>query len=467
MSLADTLSPPRSGGLLAALHLWQRLVLIGPAAIRRSLLSWHPALARPSSSYPTAWSGSTAASKRGSTSTPRRATWWESKCSRPTTRTPARFTSAIFARSTADACRIVGSIRHGDEPFADLHDQQYEWPSTIDPVGRRRRGSTLGSHAMPRPRSPAGYFSLERSSVAVLSAASGAGRRLAGRRRPRRAGRRWQRSTAPAGFADSKPTRAGCSFPPTATCSRPGATCSIADDVTVVLDDGRRFTAKLLGADPLTEIAVLKFDAGAGTAAALRSGASRRRPTSAPVSWRSATCSASPRATSRSACCKDLSRPWRRSKARRGGFSDELPRRRVHRRRRHQQSRRLGRCTGRRQGRLLGMLGKELRSELTGTWLNYALPVEAFASTAERHRVWRVHAAAAHRRRSARASARARRSGHRAGAGRGHPHATVRRPRRARFARCQGGAAAGRSARDDRLAGGHLASTGRRDRRTV
>ena len=40
------------------------------------------------------------------------------------------------------------------------------------------------------------------------------------------------------------------------------------DDVTVVLDDGRRFTAKLVGADPLTEIAVLKIDAGAGAAAA-------------------------------------------------------------------------------------------------------------------------------------------------------------------------------------------------------
>jgi S1-C subfamily serine protease len=30
LSLNDTLSPPRSGGLLAALHLWQRLVLVGP-----------------------------------------------------------------------------------------------------------------------------------------------------------------------------------------------------------------------------------------------------------------------------------------------------------------------------------------------------------------------------------------------------------------------------------------------------
>jgi serine protease Do len=29
------------------------------------------------------------------------------------------------------------------------------------------------------------------------------------------------------------------------------------------------------------------------------------------------------------------------------------------------------------------MLGKELRSELTGTWLNYALPVAAFAATVD------------------------------------------------------------------------------------
>jgi len=35
------------------------------------------------------------------------------------------------------------------------------------------------------------------------------------------------------------------------------------------------------------------------------------------------------------------------------------------------------------QGRLLGMLGKELRSEVTGTWLNYALPVEALVGPVE------------------------------------------------------------------------------------
>ncbi len=35
------------------------------------------------------------------------------------------------------------------------------------------------------------------------------------------------------------------------------------------------------------------------------------------------------------------------------------------------------------QGNLLGILGKELRSEVTGTWLNYALPVPAIATTVD------------------------------------------------------------------------------------
>jgi serine protease Do len=34
-----------------------------------------------------------------------------------------------------------------------------------------------------------------------------------------------------------------------------------------------------------------------------------------------------------------------------------------------------------RQGRLLGMLGKELRNSLNNTWLNYAVPVEELAPT--------------------------------------------------------------------------------------
>lgn len=35
------------------------------------------------------------------------------------------------------------------------------------------------------------------------------------------------------------------------------------------------------------------------------------------------------------------------------------------------------------QGRLIGVLGKELRSEVTGTWLNYALPTQSILATVE------------------------------------------------------------------------------------
>jgi len=42
------------------------------------------------------------------------------------------------------------------------------------------------------------------------------------------------------------------------------------------------------------------------------------------------------------------------------------------------------------QGRLLGILGKELRSEVTGTWLNYALPTSSFVSTVENLRLGRL-----------------------------------------------------------------------------
>lgn len=35
------------------------------------------------------------------------------------------------------------------------------------------------------------------------------------------------------------------------------------------------------------------------------------------------------------------------------------------------------------QGQLLGVLGKELKSELTGSWLNYAIPVEQFADVVD------------------------------------------------------------------------------------
>jgi serine protease Do len=153
------------------------------------------------------------------------------------------------------------------------------------------------------------------------------------------------------------------------------------DDVTVVLDDGRRFTAKLLGADPLTEIAVLKIDAGTeklphfnlsqsvpadvGTRVLALSNLFGIATGDEPVSILQGFVSA----------VAPL-------EARRGGFSANYRGDVYIVDAATNNPGASGGALVDGQGRLVGMLGKELRSELTGTWLNYALPVAAFASTA-------------------------------------------------------------------------------------
>jgi serine protease Do len=150
------------------------------------------------------------------------------------------------------------------------------------------------------------------------------------------------------------------------------------DEVTVVLDDGRRFEAQHVAADPLTEIAVLKFDPGKdplphfdlAQAAAAEPGARVLAFSNLfgiatgdePVSVLAGVVSAvAPLEARRGA----FDSPYRgdvyvvdaaanNPGAAGGALTDS-------------------------QGRLLGMLGKELRSNVTGTWLNYALPVKAFA----------------------------------------------------------------------------------------
>jgi serine protease Do len=153
------------------------------------------------------------------------------------------------------------------------------------------------------------------------------------------------------------------------------------DDVTVVLDDGRRFEAQHVAADPLTEIALLKFDPGKdplphfdlSQAPSVEPGARVLAFSnlfgiatgSEPVSMLQGVVAAvAPLEARRGA----FDSPYRgdvyivdaaanNPGAAGGALTDA-------------------------QGRLVGMLGKELRSNVTGTWLNYALPVKAFASTA-------------------------------------------------------------------------------------
>jgi serine protease Do len=154
------------------------------------------------------------------------------------------------------------------------------------------------------------------------------------------------------------------------------------DEPTVVLDDGRRFSAELVGADPITEIAILKIDTGGeplahfdlSQAIAADSGtrvlafsnlfgiATGNEPVSVLQGYVAAVAPL---------------------EARRGAFSSNYRGDVVIVDAATNNPGASGGALTDAQGRLVGMLGKELRSELTGTWLNYALPVAAFEQTAE------------------------------------------------------------------------------------
>jgi S1-C subfamily serine protease len=154
-----------------------------------------------------------------------------------------------------------------------------------------------------------------------------------------------------------------------------------ADEVTLVLDDGRRFDASPAGIDPVTEIAVLRFDPGEdvptfdlsrsassdvgdrvlafsnlfgiatgneavsvlhGTVAAVTPLVARRG--AANVRYRSDVYVVDAITNNPGAA---------------GGALTNI------------------------DGQLLGLVGKEARSQLTNTWLNFALPVDAFANVVE------------------------------------------------------------------------------------
>jgi S1-C subfamily serine protease len=150
----------------------------------------------------------------------------------------------------------------------------------------------------------------------------------------------------------------------------------------VVLDDGRKYPATLVGADPLTEIAVLKIDPGKeklqhfalGKAAKVDVGsrvlafsnlfgiATGDEPVSMLQGYVAAVAPL---------------------EARRGGFSTNYRGDVYIVDAATNNPGAAGGALVDGRGRLVGMLGKELRSELTGTWLNYALPSAAFAGTVE------------------------------------------------------------------------------------
>jgi len=144
-------------------------------------------------------------------------------------------------------------------------------------------------------------------------------------------------------------------------------------DATVVLDDGRKFTSAIIGADPRLDIAVLKIDAtdlpyfDLSTASTLQTGsrvlafsnlygvATGDEPTSVLHGIVAGTTKLSARRGSFKTPYRGnvyiLDAMTNNAGAAGGALTDS-------------------------QGRLAGVLGKELRDAEANTWLNYALPIE-------------------------------------------------------------------------------------------
>lgn len=152
------------------------------------------------------------------------------------------------------------------------------------------------------------------------------------------------------------------------------------DAVQITLDDGRKFTAQVVGADPRLDVAVLKIEgenfphfslpaaakADAGTRVLAFSNLFGIATGDEPASVLKGLVSA---VTSLSARSGVFESPYRgqvyvldavtNNPGAAGGALTNL------------------------QGELLGMLGKELRNSLNNTWLNYALPIDAIAPSVE------------------------------------------------------------------------------------
>jgi serine protease Do len=154
------------------------------------------------------------------------------------------------------------------------------------------------------------------------------------------------------------------------------------DDVSVVLDDGRRFTANHVAADPLSEIAVLKFDPGEDKVPYfdLSAAATAEAGTRVLAFSNLFGIAAGDEAVSMLHGVVSALAPL---DARRGAFATNFRGEVYVVDAAANNPGAAGGALTDSQGRLLGMLGKELRSGVTGAWLNYALPVAAFEPTVE------------------------------------------------------------------------------------
>jgi serine protease Do len=148
------------------------------------------------------------------------------------------------------------------------------------------------------------------------------------------------------------------------------------DFVTVTLNDGSKYTADFVGADPRLEIAVLKIDAGATDCFRL-SEAVDLEPGSRVLAFSNLYGVAT--GDEPASVLKGYVSAKTDLSARRGVFQtpyqgpvyvlDAMT---------NNPGAAGGALTDRR-GRLVGMLGKELRNSLTNTWLNFAIPAEVMS----------------------------------------------------------------------------------------
>lgn len=155
------------------------------------------------------------------------------------------------------------------------------------------------------------------------------------------------------------------------------------EEIHVTLDDGRRYKATLLGADPRLEVAVLKIDAvelphfELATAVAAEPGERVLAFSNLfgvatgdePVSVQHGSVAAKTQLEARRGVFETTFRgpvyvldAMTNNPGAAGGALTDY------------------------QGRLLGMLGKELRNSLSNTWLNYAVPIDQLTSTIDQIR---------------------------------------------------------------------------------
>ncbi|MHB1035905.1 MAG: S1C family serine protease [Pirellulales bacterium] len=152
------------------------------------------------------------------------------------------------------------------------------------------------------------------------------------------------------------------------------------DYISVTLDDGRKFPAKLAGADPKREIALLKIDA-ADLACFDLGKPSTADPGDRVLAFSNLFGIAA--GNEAASVLRGSVSARTRLEARRGAFEspyggpvyvlDAVT---------NNPGAAGGALTDRR-GQLVGMLGKELRNALNNTWLNYAMPVEELAKSVE------------------------------------------------------------------------------------